>query len=151
MPRWATINAPPPMRPLFGIWHDVYWSHECAFTAPPCPCYLKRNGRDHPFGLFVYDKSDQDFSHSTSTGIEIWRWVLKEPARARIRLLYCARIRVAAHGGFLGVRGGGMRYRYEDSAVLVRYSCRCSAGICKIPRSTGLLEFDRVQAGSVTK
>ena len=63
VPRWATINAPPPMGPLFGIWHDVYWSHECAFTAPPCPCYLKRNGRDHPFGLFVYDKSDQDFSH----------------------------------------------------------------------------------------
>ena len=43
------------------------------------------------------------------------------------------------------------RCRYEDSAVLVRYSCRCSAGICKIPRSTGLLEFDCVQAGSVTK
>ena len=39
-----------------------------------------------------------------------------------------------------------MRYRHEDSAVLVRYSCRCSAGICKIPRSTGLLEFDCVQA-----
>ena len=60
VPRWATINAPPPMGPLFGIWHDVYWSHECVFTAPPCPCYLKRNGRDHPFELFVYDKSDHD-------------------------------------------------------------------------------------------
>ena len=35
VPRWATINAPPPMGPLFGIWHDVYWSHESAFTAPP--------------------------------------------------------------------------------------------------------------------
>ena len=66
VPRWATINAPPPMGPLVGIWHDVYWSHECALTAPPCPCYLKRNGRDHPFGLFVYDKSDQDFSLESS-------------------------------------------------------------------------------------
>ena len=79
------------------------------------------------------------------------QWELESVLKIKTTVLYCARIRVAAHGRFLGVRGGGMRYRYEDSAVLVRYSCRCSAGICKIPRSTGLLEFDCVQAGSVTK
>ncbi len=49
--------------------------------------------------------------------------------------------------GFKGI----INYIDYATRVLVRYSCRCSAGICKIPRSTGLLEFDCVQAGSVTK
>ena len=62
---------------------------------------------------------------STSTGIEIWRWVLKEPARARIRLLYCARIRVAAHGGFFRSE----RWRKKDIGTrILQYWCGTAAG-----------------------
>ena len=65
--------------------------------------------------------------HSTSTGIEIWRWILKEPARARIRLLYCARIRVAAHGGFFR----SARWRNK---VPVRGFCSTSAVQLQVQR-----------------